>query len=132
MTGSGATKGGLIMEMQIMELMNKMMPYMVPLVYAGAALVVIGIIAALMAFFSGSGRGLAHFAGILLILLGIFFLGCQVAGFFLGSPPSINFGDPSKFEFILYPFWQIGAVMLAVGILIRMCCAAARWRTRSA
>ena len=120
------------MKIMMMEMMSGMMPYMMPLVYVGAALLVIGTIAALSAFFSGSGRGLAHIAGFGLIALGVFFLGCQVAGMVLGANPSINFGDPSKFEFNLYPFWQIGGIMLAVGIVIRMCCAAAKWRTRSA
>jgi hypothetical protein len=32
-----------------------------------------------------------------------------------GVDASYNFGDPSKFEFILVPFWQIGLGIAAIG-----------------
>jgi hypothetical protein len=38
----------------------------------------------------------------------------------LGAQPAINFGDSTKFEFILYPFWQIGLALLVPGLLILM------------
>ena len=104
----------------MLDVMIQMMPYMKPLVYIGAALLIIGVLMALIALVSGSGSALARFAASGLIALGVFFLACQVAGAFLGAKPSINFGDPAKFEFILYPFWQIGGVLLVVGLIVRM------------
>ena len=119
------------MQQMMLDVMIQMMPYMKPLVYIGAALLIIGVLMALIALVSGSGSALARFAASSgsalarfaasgLIVLGVFFLACQVAGAFLGAKPSINFGDPAKFEFILYPFWQIGGVLLVVGLIVRM------------
>jgi hypothetical protein len=34
---------------------------------------------------------------------------------YVGMNPSYNLGDPTKFEFVLVPFWQIGLVIGAVG-----------------
>lgn len=39
---------------------------------------------------------------------------------FLGATPSINFGDSTKFEFGLKPFWEIGLGMLVPGVLIAL------------
>lgn len=50
--------------------------------------------------------------------LGVFFLASQVARMVLGATPSINFGDSTKFQFDLKPFWEIGAALLVPGILI--------------
>jgi hypothetical protein len=33
----------------------------------------------------------------------------------MGFGASYNFGDPTKFEFILVPFWQIGLAIAAIG-----------------
>jgi hypothetical protein len=42
---------------------------------------------------------------------------------YLGYEPSYNFGDPTKFEFVLVPFWQIG---LAIAVLGGLCVLIAR------
>jgi len=118
------------MKMVMIELMSGMMPYMMPLVYIGSALLVLGLIAAFIAFFPRSSGGLARLSAFGLIVLGIFFLASQGAGMMLGANPSVNFGDPTNYEFILYPFWMIGGAMLAVGILIKLINSAAQWRTR--
>lgn len=34
-------------------------------------------------------------------------------------PPTINFGDSSKFEFILVSFWQIGVALLIASLVIK-------------
>ena len=120
------------MKMQLMEMMNSMMPFMKPLVYIGGALLVLGALAALIGLISGGGGGLARTAAYGLIALGVFFLGCQVAGMVLGATPSINFGNPAEFEFDLYPFWMIGGIMLIIGLAIRALNKVASWRTRSA
>jgi hypothetical protein len=33
----------------------------------------------------------------------------------MGMSASYNLGDPTKFEFVLVPFWQIGLAVAAVG-----------------
>ncbi len=88
------------MKQMMLDLMVQMMPYMMWIVYAGAALVAIGILATLAQLVTGRGGGLARLAAWLLVLLGIFFLACQLAGMLLGAPPSINFAefDPRRFR----------------------------------
>ena len=34
---------------------------------------------------------------------------------FRGLGASYNFGDPTQFQFILVPFWQIGLAIAAIG-----------------
>jgi hypothetical protein len=36
---------------------------------------------------------------------------------YLGYEPSYNFGDSTKFEFVLIPFWQISIVIGVLGAL---------------
>lgn len=108
------------MKQTMLDLMVKMMPLMKPLIYAAVVLLAIGILATAVRIFSGKGRGWARLAGAILIALGAFFVVSEVAGMLLGAAPSINFGDSTKFEFDLRPFWEIGAAMLIPGILIVM------------
>jgi len=106
------------MKQMMLDVMVAMMPYMMPLVYAGGVLLALGALATLVRLASGSAAGLARVSGRLLVALGIFFLACQAAGFVLGAQPAINFGDATKFEFDLKPFWQIGLALLVPGIVI--------------
>ena len=116
------------MQQMMLDMMIQMMPYMKPLVYVGAALLVVGVLMALVSLVSGSGSALVRMSAAGLIALGVFFLACQGAGALLGAKPSINFGDPANFEFILYPFWQIGGVLLVVGLILRVISALAARR----
>ncbi|MDE1938657.1 MAG: transporter [Alphaproteobacteria bacterium] len=106
------------MKQTMLDLMIKMMPLMMPLVYVGGALLVIAVLALALRLTTGKAGGVARMAGWFLAVLGVFFLVCQVAGMWLGATPSINFGDSAKLEFDLKPFWEIGLVMLIPGALI--------------
>lgn len=108
------------MKQMMLDLMVKMMPLMMPMVYAGAALLVIGVLATIARVLSGTGQSIARLSGWILVGLGAFFLVSQAAGMFLGAAPSINFGDSTKFEFDLKPFWQIGLGMFVPGLLIAL------------
>ena len=108
------------MKQTMIELMTQMMPYMMPAVYAGAALLAIGVIALLAWIFSGWGTGLLRFSGRLLVIFGLFFLACEIAGLFLGAEPKINFGDSTKFEFNTKPFWMFGLAFLIPGFIMRL------------
>ena len=108
------------MKQMMLDMMVRMMPFMMPLVYLGGALIAIGILATLAQLVSGRGGGIAKLAAWLLVILGIFFLASQLAGMMLGATPSINFGDSTKFEFDLKPFWQVGLALLIPGALIAM------------
>lgn len=106
----------------MLDMMVMMMPLMMPLVWAGAALAAAGVLFAVISFVSGSAgaRRLASVAGLTLIILGVFFLACQVAGMLLGATPAINFGDATKYEFNLKPFWMVGLGFLIPGIVLRL------------
>jgi len=104
----------------MLDLMVKMMPLMLPVVYAGAALLPIGVLATLARMTLGRGQAVARLSGWLLVALGLFFLASQAAGMYLGAAPTINVADSTKFEFDLKPFWQIGLAMLVPGFLIAL------------
>jgi hypothetical protein len=36
----------------------------------------------------------------------------------LGAAPAINFGDATKYEFNLKPFWMVGLAFLVPGLVI--------------
>lgn len=105
----------------MLSMMIKMMPFMMPIVWAGIGLTVFGIVLFLISLLaSGAMLGGARLAGKLVIALGVFFVLCQAAGWFLGVPPSINIGDQAKFEFVLIPFWQVGAAGLIAGYVLTL------------
>lgn len=106
----------------LMSIMGAMMPYMIYIVWAGEAALAIGAVAFVWARFSATQnetvRAAILLSGRVAAAAGIFFLACQAMGMMLGAQPNINFGDATKFEFVLVPFWQIGAVGLLGGILL--------------
>ncbi|MFY9642023.1 MAG: hypothetical protein WCD20_14105 [Rhodomicrobium sp.] len=104
----------------MLDMMVMMMPWMKPLLYIGLLAAVGGLgLAAAKAVVSSETRlkGLL-WSGRIAAGLGLFFLACEVMGGFLGAAPQFNLGDPNKFEFYMVPFWQVGAMLLALGLLI--------------
>jgi len=108
------------MKQTMIDLMTQMMPYMMPVAYAGAALLALGVVALLFWFFTGWGTGLLRFAGRLAVIVGLFFLACQAAGMYLQMQPELNLGDATKFEFNTVGFWIVGLVFLIPGLVLRM------------
>ena len=106
------------MHQMMIDLMAKMMPFMMPLIYAGGALLAIGVLALLVQITAGKGGGLAMLCGWLLVILGLFFLACQGMGMMLGAAPSINLANSAAGEFDLKPFWEVGLAMLVPGIVV--------------
>jgi hypothetical protein len=101
------------MKEMLLDVMSAMMPAMMPLVWIAAAVTAASIVVLVMRRY-----GAALWGGGLTMAFGIFFLACQILGALLGAQPSINFGDPSEFEFILVPFWQIGLAFLIPGLIV--------------
>ena len=110
------------MKQMVLGMMSTMMPYMMPLVWLGAGLVVAGFVFLVLGLVIGRGgvlhRGVA-WAGALSLLLGAFFLLSQFIGMWLGATPAINLGDSRQYQFILVPFWQVGLALLVSGAIIR-------------
>lgn len=104
------------MKQFMLDMMTAMMPAMVPMVWIGGIMTVLAIVLYILAGKTGYKLPLWLARGAM--AFGIFFLACQVAGYLLGAGPSINFGDPKKFEFILVAFWKIGLAMLIPGWII--------------
>jgi hypothetical protein len=100
----------------LIDMMTTMMPFMRPLAFAAAALVVAGVVGRIL----GLAR-LAWLAGTLVLVAGIFFLACEGAGRILGFEPTILFAAPA--DRALYrnqwPFWSIGLALLVLGALVR-------------
>lgn len=104
------------MKQFMLDMMTAMMPAMVPMVWIGGILTVLAIILYILA--GKTGYKLPLWAARGAMAFGIFFIVCQIAGYMLGAGPSINFGDPAEFEFILVAFWIIGLVMLVPGWIV--------------
>lgn len=108
------------MKQALFEMMVAMMPAMKPMVWIGASMMFIGFVALVLRITLGKTSLLKttlKWTGGILLGLGGFFVIAQFMGMWLGVAPSINFGDSAKFEFILYPFWQIGLAGFAAGIV---------------
>lgn len=109
------------MKQMLLDMMVAMMPFMMPIVWLGYASVAVGallIVGGMVMPGLAQSRGLALLAGRVAAGVGLFFIACQIAGILLGATPAINFGDSTKFEFNLVPFWQVGAAFLVAGIII--------------
>jgi hypothetical protein len=93
----------------LLQMMLAMMPAMKTMTLIGLALALLAIITALLIKFTG--KVIPLWASRIAMILGVFFLIAHPMGLFLGMNPSINFGNADEFEFILYPFWQIGLII---------------------
>ena len=102
------------------QIMTKMMPYMWYVADVGIAALILGAIGWLNWLFTGRSTGLLRSCGRVLIVLGVFFVACQIAGLLLGMKPWLNLGDISKGEFDALPFWMIGLPFFVVGFFFRI------------
>jgi len=102
------------------NMMVSMMPMMKPFMWFAAVIAVVGILLALsnLALKTRIRNGVI-WTGRVVLFAAVFFLAAQLAGAILNMPPTINFGDAAKFQFILVSFWQVGLVLLVAGIFIR-------------
>jgi len=105
----------------MIEIMVTMMPLMKPFMWFSAVIAILGLIfiIANMVFKFENKKLLTWPLRMVLAAAG-FFMAAQVAGYFLNMPPTINFGDSTKFEFILVSFWQVGLAFLLVGITLKL------------
>jgi hypothetical protein len=56
--------------------------------------------------------------GVVLCAIGVGIVGVSVVLAQHGGSPSVNLGDPAKFQFFLVPFWQIGLGVVVVGAIL--------------
>jgi hypothetical protein len=108
------------MKQFMLDMMVAMMPYMMPIIYVGYAALAVGVLAWMASTIVRPNEKPANvllWSGRVAAGIGLFFIACQLAGIMLGASPAINFGDATKFEFVMVPFWQIGAGFLLAGIL---------------
>jgi len=104
----------------MIDLITQMTPFMTPIAYAGAALLVIGAVAWLLWIFTGWCTWLLRLSGRLLIVVGLFFLACEVAGIILETPWELNYSDAAQFEFKTQPFWIVGLAFFIPGFVLRL------------
>lgn len=104
------------MKQLMIDMMAAMMPFMKMPVWVGGGLAIVGFILLLMRMLRGSAPGLG-LIGWILVAIGAFFIICQLMGMWLGMGPTINFGDPKKFEFKTVEFWIIGIGFLVPGVI---------------
>jgi hypothetical protein len=104
----------------MIDMMVTMMPYMKPVMWLGVIVTALGLlfVVANIAFNKDIKKGITWSIRIALATA-TFFLAAQLAGFLLNMPPTVNFGDSAKFEFILVSFWQIGSALLIASLIIK-------------
>ena len=104
----------------MIDMMVMMMPYMKPFMWIGVVVAILGITFIIASFALKSDmQKVITWSGRAVLTVSVFFLMAQLAGIFLSMPPTVNFGDSSKFEFILVSFWQIGLAFLVAGLVIK-------------
>ncbi len=105
----------------MVDIMLKLMPFMMPLLWAGIALVAIGVILILVKplLKSNTSKGITWSAW-LVFTLAVFFAAAQVIGNFLELSPSINLGDAKAGEFNLVSFWQIGLAFFVAAVVMKL------------
>jgi hypothetical protein len=72
---------------------------------------------------------IARWVGGILCGLGTILIAASGVMNYMGLSASYNFGDPTKFQFVLVPFWQIGLAIAVTGGALLI---ASRWLTRGA
>lgn len=108
------------MKETVIDLMLAMMPLMKPFMWTGVGIALIGVMLLLaQIIFKSNTRKAMKWTTALVFAASIFFIGAQIAGYLLNMTPAINFGDSSKFEFILVGFWQIGVGFLLVSMVLK-------------
>ena len=105
---------------QMTQLMTMIMPYMWDVAYVGLTFLALGALAWLIWLFNGRCTWLLRLSGRILVVLGIFFVACQFAGFLLGMKAFLNLADPNKYEFAPLPFWMIGLPFIVTGFFMRI------------
>ncbi len=104
----------------LIDMMVAMMPLMKPFMWLGVVVVAASIILIVTNFaLKGNMHKAISISAKIVLSVSVFFIAAHVMGYFLSMPPTINFGDSSKFEFILVSFWQIGAAFLIAGFIIK-------------
>ena len=104
----------------MIDMMVAMMPYMKPVMWVGIIMAIIGLVFILANIFLKMDlQKSIIWSGRIALITAIFFIAAQIAGYFLNMPPTVNFGDSSKFEFILVSFWQIGIALLIASLIIK-------------
>jgi hypothetical protein len=105
----------------MINIMVTMMPMMKPFMWFSVVIAILGFVFIISNFaFKKNNKKAVTWSSRIVLLASVFFLAAQVAGHFLSMPPTINFGDSSKFEFILVSFWQVGLAFLVVGVAIKL------------
>ncbi len=107
------------MKQTTLDLVAQLTPYTTQIAYAGAIILFIGWLALFAWVLNHRGTGLLRLMGRLLILLGILFLGFQVAAIVLGLETTTSFDD-AWIRMDRKPFWLVGLALLVPGVLLRL------------
>jgi hypothetical protein len=108
------------MKDMLINVMVSMMPLMKPFMWFGIVAAVLGLIFIItkILFKGNTDKGITWSSKIVFSVL-MFFILAQITGQLLSMPPAINFGDSTKFEFILISFWQISLAFFIAALIIK-------------
>jgi len=105
----------------MLDMMQKMDPFMGPLFWAGVAFLALGVLFLLGRFMRINTGKAATWSSRIVIALGLFFVIAHFMGTYLGmDTPYIAFGDVTTFDIIKGYFWVLGAGLVAAAIVLKL------------
>jgi hypothetical protein len=99
---------------QVTDILNQIAPFVIYAVYAGGALLALGVVALMLRLFCGTCVGLLKLSSRLLMLLGFALMIYQIILVVAGIAPTSNL------VFNEYPVWAVALGMLVPGFLLRL------------
>ncbi len=109
------------MREMMLEMMQKMGPYMSPMFWTGVAFLGIGGVFLLARFLNANTGKAVSWSSSIAIIVGLFFVVAHFMGTYLGmDTPFIAFGDVATFDIIKGPFWVLGAGLFVSAVVLKI------------
>ena len=106
----------------IITAMSAAMPYMTWLLWIAAAFAILALVGFAVRLLDPVSplAALGRLASWVVVCIGIIFIVSQGVGALLGMSPQINFEFLTGQKFDLRPFWQVGAALAVLGVVLRL------------
>jgi len=105
----------------MLDMMQKMGPFMEPLFWTGVTCLVLGVLFFLGRYMSINTGKTANWFGRIVIALGVFFVVAHFMGTYLGmDTPYIGFGDVVTFDIMKGYFWVLGTGFLVAAVILKL------------
>ncbi|VAW78023.1 hypothetical protein MNBD_GAMMA12-3878 [hydrothermal vent metagenome] len=105
----------------MLQMMQKMGPFMGPMFWTGVVFLGIGAVFLLARFLNANTGKAVSWSSSIVIILGLFFVVAHFMGTYLGmDTPFIAFGDVATFDIIKGDFWMLGAGLFVSAVFLKI------------